>query len=106
MQQQEEILPQKSKCQRENEVWKNDKTLNKLLEARSKLTRNTQPYISVTKKVKKQVRFLCNEKIRVEAEEINNHATKREIEELFRNIKTDGSTFKKQNHQTNVKQRN
>lgn len=48
----EETLPQKSKSEKDIELWKNDKFLNELLEERSKLTMNTSPYKVITKKVK------------------------------------------------------
>ena len=53
------------------------------------MTTNSASYKITTKKIKKRVVFLRNEKLSLEAEEINDHATKREIEELFRSIKSD-----------------
>ena len=46
------------------------------------------------KKVRKHIRHLKNLKLKQEANEINSHAMKREVEELFRCVKSDGSTFK------------
>ena len=36
--------------------------------------------------------------LKQEAEQINEHATKREIEELFRCVRSDGSAFKTMKH--------
>ena len=49
---------------------------------------------SLTKIIKKRVNKLLNKKMKQEAEEINQFATKREVEELFRSFIADGSTFK------------
>ena len=48
----------------------------------------------ISKKIKKRVGYLRNEKLRIEAEEINYYASKRQVEELYRTIKADSSTFK------------
>ena len=48
----------------------------------------------VTKKLRKRIRFLRNEKLQQEANEINMRAQKREIEALFRSFKNDKSSFK------------
>ena len=54
-----------------------------------------QPTTKVSpRKSKKRARHLRNMKLKQEAEQINEHATKREIEELFRCVKSDGSAFK------------
>ena len=90
----EQTLPRKAKVKKENEIWKNDSTLNELLDVRLKLSMNSPEYKAATKNIKKRVNHLRNEKLCVEAEEINHHANKREIEGLFRSIKADGSTFK------------
>jgi hypothetical protein len=90
----EKTLPQTTKSERDNELWKNDTALNEYLAERSKFSLGTTEFKSITKNIKKRVSFLRNEKLRLEAEEINKYASKREVEELFRAIKTDDSTFK------------
>ena len=96
----EETLSPKPKNEKESELWKNDEMLNELLEKRSNLQRNTTSYKTIHKKIKKHVRHLRNIKLKQEAEEINIHATNREIEELFRCVKSDSSAFRstKQNN--------
>ena len=47
-----------------------------------------------SKKIKKRTQYLRNIKMQQEADEINVNATKRQVEELFKTIKADGSTFK------------
>ena len=81
-----ETLPQKEKGFESKEDFKDDECFNILLEERSNLTKDTQEYKKTTKKIKKRVKFLRNERLRCEAETINQHATRREIEELFRKI--------------------
>ena len=90
----EKTLPEAIRSKKENELWKNDETLNKLLEERTKFTTGTAEYKNSTKKIKKRVSQLRNEKLRIEADEINKYASKREVEHLFRAIKTEDSTFK------------
>ena len=43
----------------------------------------------ITKKTKKRVKLLRNEKLRQEAEEINDFANNRQVEELFRSVTSD-----------------
>ena len=88
------VLPEKPKTEKECELWKNDSLLNKLLAERAKAPSESSSYSIVTKMIKKRVSWLRNEKLREEAEEINEHASKREIEELFRSMKSDRSAFK------------
>ena len=85
----EETLQPKPKQKKVNELWKDDTTLNELLDQRSKKQCGTSEYKDITKKVKKHVRYLKNLKFKQEANEINSHVTKREVEELFRCVKMD-----------------
>ena len=73
-----ETLPIKQLNPNNHEIFKDDETLNKLLERRSMHTKNTQAHKSATKIIKKHVRSLRNQKLRLEAEQINQHATRRE----------------------------
>ena len=88
-----EVLPNKNKISI-RQVWKDDQDLNKLLEERSKTEKASIAYKKVTKSIKSRIRKLKNEKLRAEAEELNNYAEKREIERLFKSFKNDGSTFR------------
>lgn len=87
-------LPKKKKAETTKEIWKDDELLNILLLERGKSQRGSQIYRTLTKKIKKRVNKLRNDKMKQEAEEINQFATNREVEELFRSFKSDGSTFK------------
>lgn len=87
-------LPKKKKIESTREIWKDDELLNILLLERGKSQRGSQVYRTLTKKIKKRVNKLRNDKMKQEAEEINQFATNREVEELFRSFKSDGSTFK------------
>ena len=89
-----EELPPKLKITSEKELWKNDEELNSLLRDRSDTIRNGESYKKLSKKIKKRVRQLRNLKMQQEADEINEFATKRQVEKLFKTIKSDGSTFK------------
>ena len=88
------ILPKKRKAEATKEIWKDDELMNILLLERGKSQRGSQIYRTLTKKIKKRVNKLCSDKLKQEAEEINQFATNREVEELFRSFKSDGSTFK------------
>ena len=90
-----ELLPPKSKKTTDRQLWKNDEELNQLIEERANLHIGSQQYKNITKNIKKRVNWLRNEELRIEAEEINEYANNRQIEELFRRIKADNSTFKK-----------
>ena len=89
-----EILPKIPKQLQNNESFKNDEQLNILLETRSSLPKGTFAYKKATKSIKKRVHYLRNQKLRQEAESINQHATRRQTEELFRQVKSDSSSFK------------
>ena len=89
-----ETLPSKIKKNHDNELWKDDETLNSLLTERSNLDRKGDLHKQLSKKIKKRIQHLRNVKMQQEADEINENATKRQVEELFKTIKADGSTFK------------
>ena len=81
-----EVLPNKTKtCIRQ--VWKDDQDLNSLLEERALTEKASIAYKKLTKSIKSRIMKLRNDKMRSEAEEINNFATKREIERLFKSFK-------------------
>ena len=86
------IPPKSSNCT--HEIWKNDDVLNEYLEVRANLQRDTPRYKEVSKQIKKRVRYLRNQKLQVEADELNRFASKRQIENLFRNFKEDDNAFK------------
>ena len=94
------IPPKLSNCT--HEIWKNDDVLNEYLEVRANLQRDTPRYKEVSKQIKKRVRYLRNQKLQMEAEELNRFASKREIENLFRNFKEDNHAFRSSNN-TKVK---
>ena len=89
-----QVLPPKTKRGKGDELRKKDKLLNDLLDQRSRLSRTSDEYKKLSKKVKKRVHYIRNLKIRNEAMQINYHATRRETEELFRNMKWESSSFK------------
>ena len=76
------------------QIWKEDKELNNLLNKRMKITTNTQDYKNLTKLIKKRVKDLRNQRLKDEADAINEFANKRKIEELFKKVKMDNSAFK------------
>ena len=89
-----ETLPKKSKSKSSRELWKDDTVLNDLLKRRTQSDIQSLEHKIISKKIKKRVGYLRNEKLRIEAEEINYYVSKRQVEELYRTIKADGSTFK------------
>ena len=52
-------------------MWRNDGELNTLLKQRLLSRKDDSEYIRLTRLVKKRVKFLRSEKIRLEAQEIN-----------------------------------
>ena len=95
-----ETLPSKKHVPSDKQLWKEDAELNSLLEERTTLSTTSHRHKEITKQIKRRVKRLRNEKLRVEADEVNNHANKRQIEELFRSIKSDNSTFKDTKHKS------
>ena len=86
-------IPQKaSKTARE--IWKCSEELNLALQERSQLQRDSIAYKKASKKIKKRVRFLRNQKLEIEADELNHYANKRQIENLFKTFEADNHAFK------------
>ena len=71
------IPAKKHKCN--HEVWKDDELLNKYLEERVNLKRGTPMYKVISKKIKKRVGWLRDQKLKMEAEELTKFANKRQI---------------------------
>ena len=76
-----------------NEIWRNDKEFNELLEQRKRIKSGTDQHKIITKRIKKKVNFLKNKKLEEEAFEINEHSCRRDIENLYRCMKASGDTF-------------
>jgi len=89
----ESIVPKQKKKSNVNEMWKNDAILNSLLERRRATVNASEDYKTYTKLIKKRVLRLKNEKLEIEAQEINSFATKKQVENLYRSFKSDNSTF-------------
>ena len=79
------VLPKKTRHQY-HELWKENEKFNRIIHERSQLQKNSDDYKSITKKLRTKIRFLRNEKLHQEANEINMWAQKREIEALFRSF--------------------
>lgn len=77
-----------------NELWKNDKELNRLVDERCTIERGSDRYKRQTNLIKKRARKVKNEFLKSYADEINNFSNKRKIEELCRSFKNDNSTFR------------
>ena len=75
-----------------NEIWKDDHVLNLLIEQRSKVLRASNEHKEFSKKIKKRVIFLRNEKLAKEAHELNNYSNRRQVEELYNSFKSDHLT--------------
>ena len=88
----EAILPA-CKAEGSKEMWRNDGELNTLLKQRILSRKDDAEYIRLTRLVKKRVKFLRNEKIRLEAQEINDKATRRQVEQLYRLFKSGDTSF-------------
>ena len=86
-------LPTKTSNKQVKEIWKDDNELNKLLDQRQSIDKSDAEYKNLTKKIKTRVNSLRNDKLQQEAEEINEHANRRQVEELYRSMKSDGASF-------------
>ena len=71
---------------KQEEIWKEDAELNTLLEQRRN-SNSDHEHKDITREIKKRVKYLRNQKYEQEAKEINEHASKRDIEQLFRTFK-------------------
>ena len=71
-----------------------DEELNKLLNNRMQTKIGTVRHKELSKLVKKRVWHLRNERFKSEANEINEYAKRRQIEEMYRKIKSTNSAFK------------
>ena len=90
----EATLPRSTRKERVNEIWKNDEEFNRLLNERRKHKFGSNEYKLFTRKIKTRIKHLRNEKLKREAEDINENANRRQVEELYRRMKTDTMTFK------------
>ena len=84
-----------------NQLWKDDSVLNKLLDDRAKTIKDSIQYVKVSRRIKSRIRKLKNEKLRLEADELNSFATKKEIEALYKSFKSEGSTFREMKRKNN-----
>ena len=89
------VLPVAAKKSRVLEIWRDDTLLNSLLNNRAQCHQSSENYKQYTKQVKKRVRQLKNIKLQKEADAINEHASRKDVEKLFRAMKSDGSAYKK-----------
>ena len=90
----EATLPRSTRKERVNEIWKNDEEFNRLLNERRKHKFGSNEYKLFTRKIKTRIKHIRNEKLKREAEDINENTSRRQIEELYRRMKTDTMTFK------------
>ena len=78
---------------RTKEIWKDDQQFNLLLDQRSNTT-NIEERISLTRRIKKRVRYLRNQQLKDEADDIDERSEKRDIEGLHRSFKNQTTAFK------------
>ena len=90
----ENTLPPLTSQDRSKEIWKNDNEFNELLATRKDIPKQSAEYKNITKAVKKRINHLRNTKLSQEAEEINENENRRQVEELYRNMKNVNTTFK------------
>jgi predicted RND superfamily exporter protein len=87
-------LPPVTKKTEQHEIWKDDNHLNYLIKERHKILQGSVEYKELTKRIKTQVNSLRNEKLKKEAEQINEHANRRRTEQLYRSMKSDNTSFR------------
>ena len=86
-------VPRIKKNRTSNEIWREDKEINEILESRKEVQVKSDDYKSLTKKLRKRVNLLRNQKLATEAEEIDNYASQRDIINLFKSMKSGIDTF-------------
>ena len=89
-----EVLPRRTGRNTANEIWREDGEINRIIAERKTRHRDSEDYKQLTKSLKKRVNHLRNEELAREADEINDHATRREVENLYRCMKSGSNTFK------------
>ena len=87
-------LPKICKKRKVDEIWKDDEQLNLFINQRNAYQRGSDENKEITKAIKRRVNFLRNEKIEREANELNEYASRREVEQLYSSFKSDNSSFK------------
>ena len=87
-------IPPTTKKKEQIEIWKEDHHLNSLINERQGETQGSEKYKELTKKIKSVVKTIKNEKLRKEANEINEHANRRRTEDMFRGIKSGTTSFR------------
>ena len=88
------VLPKMKKRKNVDETWKDDEQLNQLINQRNEFQRGSDEYKVVTKAIKRRVNYLRNEKLEREANDLNEYASRREVEQLYSSFKSDNSSFK------------
>ena len=86
-------IPPKTKFRSDNNPWKNDIEFNNIIDVRQNVEKNSDEYKELTKKLKKRIKFLKNQRLKQEANNINMFATNGEIEQLYKSFTTDTSPF-------------
>ena len=66
--------------------------INNIIDLRQITDKILDAYKDLTKKLKKRINFLRNERLKHEANEINLFATNKEVEELYKSFTADNST--------------
>lgn len=77
------------------DIWKDDIEFNNLISQRQNLHKDDIAYKKLTKAIKKRTTHLRNEKLQREAENINEYASRKQVEDLYRNMKIGNTSFKK-----------
>ena len=81
-----DVIAHKEKTKTQ-QTWRDDEIYNSLLKNRSSSARGSNAWNRATKLIKARVRKLRNEKLALEAKEINIRSNQRKIDDLFRCFK-------------------
>ena len=88
------MLPWLVNQNRCKEIWKDDQEFNQLLSQHGNFLKHDAEYKAIIKAVKEHIKQLRNEKLRQESDEMNENASWRQVEQLYKNMKDDNT----QNH--------
>ena len=85
----DEVIPKQGRKKKRSDLWAGDTILNELLQKRTKTAIKSSGRKQLTKDIRRRLNYLRNVRLCAEAKSLNEHATKRQIEELFRRFKQD-----------------
>lgn len=89
----QETIPRKQRTESKH-IWKSDEELNSLLDNRSMHARQSERFKYLTTLIKKRIRKLRNDKLKQEAAELDEFATTKKLEAMYKSFKHESNGFR------------